>query len=265
MRVQAKKLYDAFDEHGLLMVASAMSFQVLTAVVPILLLVLGLLGFFGLTGVWSDQVQPEVARNVSPAALSVIDDTVNKVLQQKQVFWVTGGAALATWQLSGAVRAAMDALNRVYGASEDRPWPVRLRTSLGIAAADLVLLLAAAAVVVLTPLIDGDPAWWLSTLLTVARWAVAGVLTTVAVGLLVHQGPDNAQSVGWVSVGSGLVVLAWLAASGLFLLYLTTLASYGSLFGNLASFVVLTAWLYLSTLTFLVGIQLDAQLREAAS
>ncbi len=210
MRAQAHRLYEAFDEHGLLLVASAISFQLLTAVVPLLLMVLGLLGFLSLEEVWADDVQPRVAENTSDAALQVIDDTVRRVLTEQQLFWVTGGAVLAVWQLSGAVRAAMDALNRVHGTTEDRPWPRRFGTSLVIAAVDVLLLLVAAAVVVLTPLVDGDPPFLLAASLTVGRWVLAAVLVALAVGLVVHQGPDKAQTLGWVSVGTALVVVSGL-------------------------------------------------------
>lgn len=265
MTGQIKKLIDAFNEHGLMLVASAISFQVITAVVPLLLFVLGLLGFFDLTDLWTRDVKPDLAPQVSPAAMTIIDDTITKVLTGKQLFWVTGGAALAIWQLSGAVRAAMDALNRVYGAEEDRPWPARFRTSILIAAGDTALLLAAIAVVVLVPLVDGSPPTAIGALLLIARWGTAALLVAAAVGLLVHQGPDFEQRLGWTSVGTGLVVVSWITASALFLLYVTQLASYGSVFGNLATIVVLSGYLYLSAIVFLFGIQLDAQLREAAS
>jgi len=255
-------LVDGFDRNDLLLFASAISFQVLTALVPLMLFALGALGFFGLAGVWTQDVRPEIIDGVSAAALTIIDDTVEKVLGSAQLFWVTAGAAIATWQLSGAVRAVMEALNRVYGAEEDRSVGRRLAVSIALAVALLVLTFAAVGVVVFVPLLDGNPPALVGALLFIGRWGVAAVLLGLAVGLLVHQGPDRGQPLGWVSAGAVRIVVLWMVMSAAFGLYLSSVASYGSIYGALATVVVLMAYLYASSLVFLAGIQLDALLRE---
>lgn len=255
-------LVEGFERNDLMLFASAISFQVVTAIVPLALFALGLLGFLDLTEVWQRDIRTQVQGSVSPAALSVIDDTVRTVLSSKQLFWVTAGFALAMWQLSGAVRASMEALNRVYGTAERRSWFARYRRSLALAVAMTVLGLAALAVVNLVPVVDGDPGAALGALYLVGRWGVAGALLLLAVGLLVHYGPNCPQPLAWVSLGAVLVMVSWIAMSAAFLVYLTTVASYGSVFGNLATFVVLTGYLYASAITFLAGVQMDALLRE---
>ena len=255
-------LVDGFDRNDLLLFASAISFQVLTALVPLMLFALGTLGFFGLTDVWTNDVRPGIIDGVSAAALTIIDDTVEKVLGSAQLFWVTAGAAIATWQLSGAVRAVMRALNRVYGAEEDRSVRRRLAVSIVLAVALLMLTFAAVGVVVFVPLLDGNPAPFVGALLFVARWGVAAVLLGLAVGLLVHQGPDRAQPLGWVSAGALTIAVSWMVMSTAFGLYLSSAASSGSIYGALATVVVLMAYLYASSIVFLAGIQVDALLRE---
>lgn len=254
-------LVEAFRRHDLLLYASAISFQVLTAIVPVALFVLGLLGFLDLTEIWQRDVRSEIVGSVSPALLTVIDDTVERVLEAKQLFWVTGGFLLATWQLSGAVRAAMDALNRVHEATETRSWPGRYARSFALAIAMAGLVLGAVAVVALLPVVDGDPGPVLGAVEFVARWAVGAVFLLLAIGLIVHFGPDREQPLAWVSAGAVIVMACWLGMSAAFGLYLTTIASYGSVFGALATFVVLTGYLYASAVTFVAGIQMDALLR----
>lgn len=256
-----RALLDGFERNELLLFASAISFQVLTALVPIVLFGLGALGFLGLSEVWSRDVRPDVADSVSLAALVVIDDTVDQVLGSAKLFWVTAGAMIATWQLSGAVRAAMEALNRVYGAEEDRGLGRRLAVSVVLAVALALLTFVAIGVVVFVPLLVGDLAPLMEVGLFIARWGVAAMLLGLAVGLLVHQGPDRAQPLGWVSVGAVTIVGAWVLMSLAFGLYLSSAASYGSIYGALATVVVLMAYLYASTIVFLAGIQVDALLR----
>lgn len=255
-------LWEGFDTNDLMTSASALSFQALTALVPGLLFVVGLLGFLGLDSVWQDDVRPPFAEQVSPAVLRIADDTVNNVLGSQQLWWVTIGAALAAWQLSGAVRATMSVLNRIYGSKETRGWKQRYGVSVGLSVAIGLLLIVAASTVFLVPLVDGGPSTGVALLEGIGRWAVAGALTLLAVGLLVHFCPNRDQHLGWVSLGAGLVVVGWLLMSGGFFVYLTRLASYGTVFGNLATIVILLGYLYLSAVVFLGGLQLDALLRE---
>lgn len=57
------------------------------------------------------------------------------------------------------------------------------------------------------------------------------------------------------------MIALWLTMSVVFYLYLTTIASYDSVFGSLASVIVGMAYLYVSTIVFLFGAQLDAIIR----
>jgi membrane protein len=91
-----------------------------------------------------------------------------------------------------------------------------------------------------------------------ARWALAVGFLSLAVGLLVHVAPATPQALPWVSLGTTIVTVSWVIVSVGFYSYLTALASYGSVFGSLASVIVVMAYLYISTTTFLFGAQLDA-------
>ena len=255
-------VWQGFDTNDLQTSASALSFQVLTALVPGMLFVVGLLGFLGLESVWQDDVRPPFAEQVSPAVLKIADDTVSNVLGSQQLWWITIGAALAAWQLSGAVRATMGVLNRIYGTKETRGWKRRYGVSVALSVAVGALALLAVSTVFLIPLVDGDPSTALALVEGIGRWLVAGALTMLSVGLLVHFCPNREQQLGWVSLGAGLVVVGWLGMTGGFFLYLTRLASYGTVFGNLATIVVLLGYLYASAVVFLGGLRLDALLRE---
>jgi membrane protein len=253
---------DCFEEHDLLTSASAISFQVLTALVPFLLFAFALLGFLSLDDVWRDHVAGHIRPNVSPAMFHVIDDTVTKVLASRQVFWMTAGLALAVWQISGAVRAVMGALNRIYRIEADRSWRRRMVVSTYLSLAVGAALLLALAVVSGAPLLYGDVGQPAGAALFVLRWSSAGALMLLAVGLLLRDGPAARRPIHWVSFGTLLVVGSWIVMSLAFGAYLRFVASYESVFGNLATVVVLMGYLYLSAVVFLAGAQVDALVRR---
>src|SRR3954471_20984735 len=76
-----------FDRNDLLTYASAISFQVSFALIPLALLGLGLLGAFGLSDVWSTDIAPKLKDSASPDAYAVIDHIFRKVLGHQQAFW----------------------------------------------------------------------------------------------------------------------------------------------------------------------------------
>jgi membrane protein len=256
-----------FTEHDLLSYASAVAFQVLFALVPLALAALALLGFLGLDELWTDEVRPEIADAVSDDVLAVIDPVADRVLTEQRGVWLTFGLVLALWQLASAVRAATGPLNRIYGVEEGRGLVGRILVSLAIAVALAPCLLLAVIAVGAGGHLVGllDVGWLAGIGLAAVRWAAGVALLLVAVWLVLRFAPARSGAAGWVSLGSALVIAGWLGTSLLYGLYVREIASYGSLFGALASVIVLLTYLYLLALTFLAGAQLDAILRERAS
>jgi membrane protein len=256
-----RELIGSFDKRDLLTWASALSFQLVTAVVPFLLFGFGLIGFLSLDSAWAD-----IANNIKPhtseAAFKVVDDTAKQVVTEKQLWWVTIGFVLAMWQVSGGIRTIMGGLCAIYECGDSRSWSERMRLSIFLAVVVSALVLAAIAVAWAGPLLYGDVGQPLDALLFLARWGAAAVLLGLATAITVRMAPDGYQPPGWVSVGTTIVVGAWIVASILFGLYIRFIASYGSIFGNLATIVILFAYIYISSIVFFAGAQVDAIIRR---
>jgi membrane protein len=261
-----RALLDGFEQHDLLTYSSAISFQILTAVVPFAMTMLALAGLLDLDGVWRDHVAPEIRTHVSSDVYSVISGSVDKAFSDKQVLWATLGGGLALWQVSGAVRAVMGAFERIYDARSERSFLRRYLISFALAIATGACFVLATLSLVFAPFFevrDLGLAWDVFAFLV--RWALAVGFLALAVGLLLHVAPATAQPLPWVSLGTTIVTLSWVIVSVGFYYYLTALASYGSVFGSLASVIVVFAYLYTSTTTFLFGAQLDAIIRAQAT
>ena len=252
---------DAYVEHDLLTYSSAISFQILSALVPFSMFGFGLLGFLHLQDVWRTELAPDFKAAVSPPAFAFANDAVEKALQSRQAFWVTAGFLIALWELSGAVRAVMGALNRLYRDQTKRSWGRRMLVSFALALVVGGCVLVAVAIVVLGPLLYGDVGIAAGALLFLVRWGLAAALLLLAVGVLLHYAPERDQPLEWVSRGTLLIALGWLVMSAGFGFYLRDIASYNSIFGGLATVVVLIAYLYGATMVFLGGVQVDALAR----
>jgi membrane protein len=264
-RAAIQEILRGFKENDLLTYASAISFQVVFALVPLALLALGLLGTFGLSSWWSADAAQTVKENVSGPVFQVVDDTVRKVLSERQLFWVTLGAGLAVWEVSGAMRATMQVLNRVYLVPEGRSFRRKLLESMVLSTAVTLLLLLAATAVKLGPVaargVFGKGAL-VSVLSFLASWGVAIAILFLVVTLVVRFAPDTRRPVRWVTFGGVLVIAGWIVMSLLYGFYITSLADYASIFGSLAVVMVTMSYIYMSAIVFLTGVQLDSLIRN---
>ncbi|MBA2763583.1 MAG: YihY/virulence factor BrkB family protein [Thermoleophilaceae bacterium] len=257
----AKGIVHGYRERGLLVLGGAIAFRLALALIPLSLCALGAIGFFGFDEIWTADLSPRLAASTSPAAFTVVDDTVELILGQGQIFWVTVGALFALWQASGVVREVMKSLNDVYEIEEDRSLRVQFAISVALAFVLIVLILGAIAAIQFGGAAGsavlgsgGLP----RTLGATVGWIVGLSLLVVAIGLLVRAGPDHDRPLQWVTGGALLSVLLWVAMSALVGFYLTNFADYGSIFGNLATAFVLLEYLFLSVMSLLTGLLLDA-------
>jgi membrane protein len=263
-RRTARALLGSFDEHDLLTYATAIAFNALFAVIVLVLLGIALLGALHLDGVWVHHLAPDLRRQVSPAVFKVLDDTVRRVLGSGQAFWITLGTGLTVWEVSGAMRSVMTVLDRIYRVRRTRSRRDRYGVSLVLSAVVTVLVLLAAAAFELwgtaarAVLGEGGAA----TAVSLLRWPLTAALLLAALATVVRWAPAQQRPWHWVSFGTGLVVVAWLAMSVLFGLYVREVADYGSIFGNLATVIIAFEYAYGSAIVFLAGLALDGIAQE---
>lgn len=252
----AQSVIEGWARHDVLTYASAIAFKVFFALIPLTLFAVGVLAMFDLSEAWETDLAPDVRGAVSDDLFRVIDDTVRRVLDSKPAFWATAGALLTLWGVSGAVRALMGSFNRIYGTEDRRSWQRRYAISFALGAAAAVLFIVAFAVVRFGPLlVDGGPV--LDVASVIVRVGIAAALLLTVVALLVRFAPVTSRPWRWVTSGAVISVGGWWLMSIGFWWYLANVADYGSVFGNLATLVIVMEYLYLSVIVFLTGVMVD--------
>ncbi len=263
-RALAREVAAGVGENDLLTYASAIAFQVMTSLIPIVLLVLSIMGFLELDQVWTKDLAPEVKKQVSPEVFTVLDDVARRTLGSKQVWWLTVGVVLTLWQVSGVARAVMGALSGIYGEGDDRSFVRRYATSFALGVAVAACVLGALVIVRFgTGILGLEQLGSLATaVMFVVRWGAALALLSTAVWLLLRFAPAHPGPQRWVSFGSALCVISWVVTSVVYGFYVKDVADYSSIFGSLASVFLLMTYLYLSACAFLIGAQVDAIVRR---
>jgi membrane protein len=251
---------DCFDRNDLLNSASAIALRALVSLIPLALLGLALLGAFGLEDVWKSHIAPALQAHFTPSVYRAMATSVQKIFAADSAGLIAFAALLSIWDVSSCVRACMNAMTKIYNQRDDRSIWKRFGISIGIGIGIALCVIGAVLVVFTIPRLSGA-----AVLLGIVRWAASIGLLVLAVGLLVHFAPFRRRSEEWVGLGTILIVATWVVASFIFKWFVTSVANFKSATGILAFFLVLTSYVYTSSIIFLIGVQLDELLRKDAS
>ena len=264
-----KRTIMAVQENQLMDWAAALTYYAVLSVFPGLIVVTAVIGLLG------------------PGATRTLVDAINSVsLGQGRDLLVgaiqnahAGAGPLAVlgllgalWASTGYIGGFMRANNAVYGVAEGRPLWKTLPLQIGLTLSAMVTLAVAAfGLAVSGPIADQVGRWvgigstglliW-----SVAKWPVIAVLLSLVVFLLYWAAPNVRQPKPrflWLTPGSVLAVLLWVAASAGFAIYVANFASYNRTYGSLAGVIVFLVWLWISNLAVLLGAAFDAELARS--
>lgn len=254
----ARDMRDAFVRHNLLTYAAAVAFQMIVALLPLAVLGLALLGAFGLGHLWEDTLAPGLRAHLTPQVFHGIDVTGREIVSTDLVATITLAGLLSVWYLTAAVRAVMEALNKIHDVVDERPWWQRGLLALVLGTAVGVAVVGSFLIVTWGSTVTGTA----SVVLDVGRWVAALVLLSLVVALLVRIAPAEHPAPRWASAGSLLVVVTWIVATLLYKLWLTDVIDLKTPTGILAGLLALAVYLFVTSAVFLVGVQLDETLRK---
>ncbi|SFQ77179.1 membrane protein [Halopseudomonas formosensis] len=264
-----KRTAKGFSEHDLSTYAAALAYRALFSIFPFILFLLALLGFLHLPDFF-DWLRSQADLLLPPVAMEQVGPVIDQ-LQDSQGGLMSFGILLALWTASIGVRSLMNAMNRVYAVEESRPsWKLVLLSvayTVGLA----VMLLLAAGFMTLGPQVMS----WLAsqigmeqmlvTLWTWIRWPLAILLMMLAVALIYYATPDVEQGFRFITPGSVVAVIVWLAASIGFGIYVQNFGNYNATYGSIGAIIVLLLYFYISAAVLLLGAQLNATIEHASA
>ncbi|WP_235947095.1 YihY/virulence factor BrkB family protein [Nocardia terrae] len=250
--------------------AAALTYYSVLSIFPALIVVTALLGLLGPA---ATQSLIDTVRSIGPG--SGTDLLVNAIRQLQSSRSLSGGVAIAglgvaLWTASGYLGAFIRAANSIYRTPEGRPIWKTLPLRVGLTALMVGIIAVCAIGITFTGSLAGRAGRWLGwgsgavTTWEIGKWPVLIVLVALVIALLYWAAP-NARQYGfrWLTPGSALAVLIWIAASAGFTLYVGFFGSYNKVYGSLAGAVVFLVWLWLTNLAILLGAQFDAELARA--
>ena len=175
------------------------------------------------------------------------------------------GLLIAVGSANSGMAALFDALNVVYDEREKRSLVRFYATTFLFTLAGIVFVILAITGVVVLPImlkfvgLASTTEW----LLAVLRWPVLLVTIVVSLAFIYRYGPSRRDARWrWVTWGSILGALLWIATSMLFSWYVATFDTYNRIYGSLGAGVGFMVWLWISAVIVLLGGELNAQMEH---
>jgi membrane protein len=262
-----KRSFRSFLDDDAMGLSSQVAFSSILAFFPAMVFLVGLLDLVGAYGTLKDFVAPVAPGDV----LKTIDRLQSDTSTGTSVVAFLVGAAGAVWAASGAMGAVIKAVNRAYEQTDTRPfWKKRLIAIvlvglMGFVLAGLLLLIIfgeplGSAIASKAGLGSAFDLVW-----TVARWPIAFVAILLFFSIVYYLAPNlEIRNWTWLTPGSLVGAVSWLALSGLFSLCTSYSDSYSKTYGALASGIVLLLWLNYSAFALLFGAELNSELDKQA-
>ncbi len=247
--------------------AAAIAYSAMFSIPTLLIAVVSIYGVIASPRDVADLV--ERASSVLPAsATDILQSQLESLIDQNSGALGIGaliGLVGAIWSVSGGINRLRDTINEVYGEDDTRPWYVKrgwaIVASIGVIA---VFVIAIALIALLPAVVD----WvgvngWPRRLLLLGRWVVLAGLMLGLLATLFRSGPKRrSPRLVWISVGTVLGAVAWVAMSIGFGLYVQNFGSYNETYGSLGSVIVFMLWLYLSAYLILLAGEVNAELEH---
>ena len=261
------RTYQQIDEDRLLAVAAGVVFYGLLALFPAVTAFVSFYGLFAKASTINDHLS--VAAGLMPAgAFGIVQDQVGRVLSKGDIklgLAFASGVGLALWSANAGMKAIIDALNVVNEEKESRGFIKLNLVSLAFTTGAIAATLVAVGCVVVFPLVMSSIGLGSLTglVLQIIRWPVLIVIVILGLALLYRYGPSRREARWrWLSVGSVVAALAWMAGSALLSWYLANFANYDATYGSLGAAIGMMMWMWMSSTVVLFGAQLNSEIEH---
>ncbi len=262
-------VFHGISEDRILLIAAGVTFYMILAIFPGIAAIVSIYGLFADPSRIVDRL--DVLSGIAPSGvIEVLREQLLRLAGHNAAALGFGFAislAISLWTAKSGVSGLFDALTAVYEEKEKRGLIKYYAIVLAFTVGAVFLALASLLILIALPIVLDYIAHPGATtvLLRIARWPILLVLTALALSVIYRFGPCRAAGRWhWITGGSALAAVIWLAASALFAWYVANFGSYNRTYGSLGAIIGFMTWLWVSIIVVLVGAKLDAEIEHQA-
>jgi membrane protein len=249
--------------------ANAVAFNFTLSVFPALIFLFTLIPYIPIENL--DRQIMSLLGQVLPEGIYIeASSTIEDIVSRPRGNLLSIGFILTLYVATNGVIALMNAFNRSYRTGEKRSF-LKKRLMAVIITFVLAFVLFMAIVllivgnIVLNLLLEYDILTDTLSFYAISflQYIVVFLVFFTAISFIYYLAPSVSKRWRFLSVGSVLAAVLCIAITHLFSFYISNFATYNKLYGSIGTFIGLMIWLYLLSLTILLGFEINASIDEA--
>jgi membrane protein len=254
------------ENHGL-EVAGYLTFLVLLALFPYLVLMVSAAGLIGQGETGRDMITL-LLQNLPSDAVATLRPRIEEITSGPPQNLLTFSILGAIWTSSSAVEAVRGVLNRAYRVGKRPSYWWRRLASIGqvfiltftLLVVMLVAVLAPIAIAYFTRYTGIAIPDMVSQFFTSYFKYIAIAMLFGVIAIFYYVLPNIKQSFLAVAPGAALVVLLWLGAASLVSFYLNDISNVTLIYGSLSGFIATLIFFYVMNVIFIYGAEFNHEL-----
>jgi membrane protein len=259
------------------LIAAAMAYYSFIAIFPALIAAVGVVSLLQISPAVLEDLAGGIRQFLPGDAGTILADAIRNAQGQQRGASVAAaliGLGIALWGASAAMVALQRGLDIAYDIPAER---ARKFLKLRLVALALLAVTAVLGGIASALIVFGQPlsetfrealpfGAMFVVLWNAIRWVGAIFALVVLFALFYYLAPNReSPRWSWISPGGVVAAIIWILASLGFSFYVSNFGKgYGETYGSLAGVVLLVLWLYFSSLSVLVGGELNAELERQA-
>jgi membrane protein len=221
-------------------------------------------------------VDPQVVQDQLSQLADVLPSQAGQLIRGQLVEIVSGNSyalswvlvlstVLSLWAANAGTKALFQGINIAYGEREKRGFIKVNAITLAFTFCGIILAIVSLFLIAVLPAAVNAleiPAN-VKTIVGWLKWVVLAAMLSLFLAAVYHFAPDRkSPKWSWVSWGSFMAVVLWIAGSAAFSYYVSNFSSYNATYGSLAAVVVLLFWLYLTSYVILLGAEVNSEIER---
>jgi membrane protein len=265
-----KRLYEEYENDAVADSAAALGYYFVFSLFPFLFFLATLTAFVPYIRQSVDTIMARAHAILPEQATALIDTHLRDLVTRPRPRLLTFGLLATIYSASRGVDALRKTLNLAYDVKESRKWWKTELIAFGMTIGGAVLVLIAIAAVTA----GGALGFWLAGHIGIAkeyvlvwswaRWPITALVMMLCAALAYYVLPDVKQKFKFITPGSVIGTLVWLASTWGFSVYAGNFGNYNVTYGSIGGVIVLLTWFYLSGFIFLMGGEMNAIIEHAA-
>jgi len=249
--------------------AAAISFSVFLAIFPFMIFLFTIIPFIPIRNF--QQSLLGIIQDFMPRmAYESVKETIIDIVTRPRSSLLIINLILTLYFSTNGVNSLIAAFNNTYHALETRSSFKQYLVSILIVLINSILLIIAIGLItfgsellswILPDVIQNSA--MVILLLQLLRWLIIVGLLLMAISFIYYLAPAKHRSFRFFSAGSMLATILIVITTLGFNFYVDNFSSYNALYGSLGTLMIVLVWIYINSISMIVGFELNASIRTA--